>query len=499
MPVIGIDAPTGGLNGIDSVDAMPPTDAVVLDNWLARSGFCESRPGYTTYSDDLGGPVETLLGYKGITQRKLIAGANFNLYDVTTGGNTSIGSGYANNRWQGAMINDKLILCNGADPELAYDGSTLTPLDYTGSAPPITPGEFIGVTIFKSRAYYWKKTDTSFWYAQAGSYQGELNEFDLGPVLQLGGTIVSMFTWTLDSGTGPDDILCITTDVGELILYQGDDPGNVGFFEQIGRFNMPNPLSVRGHMKYGSDVILMTVAGYVNLTTVMKVDQVSDYPAFSRKIARFVEAAGDLYADNYGHECVQAVQGYLIFNVPTRVDTSIQYVMDATTGNWSRFIGASAITFEVFDSGLYFGSPDGTVKKAQGFADDGEPIALNALPAYNYLGNPGVNKHLTAAQILSTFPDPKLIEVNGFADFTIPQLSDAGVAPGPIEGSLWNTELWNTVQWTQTGGVGAKTTKGWQNVSAYGYAVTLSVQMKVASQKVIWRQTGLQYIDAGAY
>jgi hypothetical protein len=499
MPVTAIDAPVGGLNAYDSVDSMPPTDAVVLDNWIPRSGFCQSRPGCIKQTDDLGGPVETVAAYKGTASRVLIAGANGSLLDITGGGaGVSLGSGYANNRWQTAMINDRMILVNGADPELAFDGVALTPLDYTGSAPPITPGEFVGVTTFKGRAYYWKKTGTSFWYAQAGSYQGELNEFDLGPILQLGGNIVSMFTWTVDSGTGPDDMMCIITDLGELILYQGDDPGNLGYWEQVGRFEIPDPLSVRGQMKFGSDVIVMTKSGYVNLTTVLREDQISDYPAFSRKIARLVNDVGELYVSFYGHECILSDRGFLLFNVPISDTESIQYVRDSSTGSWCRFTKWNAKSFVLFEDVIYHGDVDGFVRKVIGNNDCGEPIELDALPAYHYLGDPGNQKQIQAAQVLTTHPDPTLISLTGFADFDIPQLVNTTAPPGSTSDTPWNTELWNVAMWDRAGGVTARTTKGWQNVSAFGYAVTVAVQMKIASQEVIWRQTGLRFRMAGA-
>ena len=500
MPAIGIDSPSLGVNAVDSVVAMKPTEAIVLNNWVSRSGFCETRPGCTQFTNDLGGRVETLVAYKGISDRHLIAGAAGSLLNITGGGSgISLGSGYANDRWQDATINNVLLLVNGADPELAYDGTTLTPLDYTGSDPTITPGEFIGVMTFKGRAFYWKNTGTSFWYAQAGSYQGELNEFDMGPVLQLGGNIKMMFTWTVDSGTGPDDMCCAVTDLGELILYQGDDPGNLGFWEQVGRFEIPDPLSIRGQMKYGSDVIIMTKSGYINLSTVLREDQVSDYPAFSRKIARLVFDVGYLYANNYGHECLLSEGGFLLFNVPVSSTQSIQYVMNSSTGAWSSFSEWNTITFALFNDVIYRGDVDGFVRKVGGNNDCGEPIKMTALPAYNYFQDPGQQKHITAAQILSTHPDPKLIGLTGFSDFTIPELSNTTTPPGDTsEGTLWDTELWDTFQWNKTGGVTSKTTKGWQNVSAFGYAVTVAVTMSISTQTVIWRQTGIRYRPAGA-
>jgi hypothetical protein len=545
MPAIAIDSPVGGLNTFDSVDNMPPTDAIILDNWIPRSGYCESRPGTTAHTANLGGSVETLTAYKGTTEFQLIAGANGTLNDVTDGNITQIGSGYTNDRWQTAMINDKLIFVNGADPEMAWDGTTLTNLDFTGTpgldAPPWViattyalddyvshlgsswvslqddntgnepvegsefwlivdlPGRFIGVVNFKGRAYYWQDNDLSFWYTQAQGYQGELEEFPLGFVLQQGGYIVSMFTWTVDSGTGPDDMLVITFNTGEFILYQGDDPGNLGYFEQVGRFEMPDPLAIRGQMKFGSDVIVMTRDGYVNLSTVLKQDQVSDYPAFSRKIARTVADNGQQYSEFYGHECVLTDNGFLLFNVPTGIASSYQIIRNASTGSWSTMSGLPIVTMEIFNDVLYMGCFDGLVRVLGGTSDSGEPIALDALPAYQYLDNPGSQKQITAAQVLSTHPDPALIGVTGFSDFTVPILSNTTNPPGPAGGgTAWNTELWNTVQWNRSGGPIADTTKGWQNVHAFGYAVTVAVQMKISSQNIIWRQTGWRYRSAGA-
>ena len=86
MSVVGIDSPTGGLNAFDSVDNMPPTDAITLDNWVPRSGFCQSRPGEVHFTEDLGAPVESLLAYKGIASRVMLAATGGQLLDVTAGG-----------------------------------------------------------------------------------------------------------------------------------------------------------------------------------------------------------------------------------------------------------------------------------------------------------------------------------------------------------------------------------------------------------------------------
>jgi hypothetical protein len=499
MPVQAIDAPVGGLNAFDSTDNMPPTDAIILDNWVPKSGFVESRRGCVKHSLGLGGPVETVVGFKSATEYQVIAAANGKLWDVTDEGTgVEIGAGpYANDRWQTVMMNDRLILCNGADPEMSWDGTTLANLDYTGSEPPITPGEFVGVTSFKGRAFYWKEESTIFWYAPAGSFQGELEPFDLGSFAQDGGAIQIIFTWTVDSGTGPDDMICFLFTTGEMMLYQGDDPGNLGYFEQVGRFKIPDPLSNRCAIKYGADVIIMTANGYVNLTTVLRQDQMSDYPEFSRKIARLVDNLGRDYGQFFGHQGVLTDDGLMLFNVPTGFNQAIQYVFNTSTAAWTRFTAWNALTVALVNHEFYFGAPDGYVYHALfGTDDDGVPIALDAVPAFNYYGDAGAQKHLVAAQILSTHPDPKLINIEGIADFVVPELNNTTAPAGLPSDILWDTALWNTIGWTRTGE--GKTTKGWQNISTFGFASTVVVQMKMQGQTVVWRQSNIRYRNAGA-
>ena len=294
-------------------------------------------------------------------------------------------------------------------------------------------------------------------------------------------------------------MMVVVFDTGELLLYQGYDPGNADTFAQVGRFQIPAPLSVRGHMKYGSDVIIMTQTGYVNLTTVLREDQVSDYPAFSRKISQLVREVGLKYASQYGHECLQTNDGLLIFNVPIGNERSYQYAMNAATGAWTRFTDVPAVTWEQFEQEVYFGAYDGIVYKQFGFSDEGSDIRLSAMPAYQYLNDQGQQKQLTAAQILSTHPDPKLIDIRGYQDFVVPLLQNTTTSPGTGSGIQWDAELWDTEYWSLSSGSTLPTTKGWKNVHAFGYAVTCAVMMSTKYQEIIWRQSGLRYRNAGAH
>ena len=114
MSAIAIPAPTGGWNASDSLDRMPASDAVRLVNWIPRPGFVQTRRGYQLHAEGLGGPVETLVAFRGPSSQRMLAAADGNLWNVTTGTPSSLGSGFANNRWQWTNHTGRLILVNGA-------------------------------------------------------------------------------------------------------------------------------------------------------------------------------------------------------------------------------------------------------------------------------------------------------------------------------------------------------------------------------------------------
>ena len=458
-------------------------------------------------------------GVRASADFQLLAAANGGIYNVTTTP-ALLGSGFLNNRWQTEMFNNKLVFVNGQDTPQEFDGTTLTALtlwqlwDPNAIAPgegafiPFpNPEEFIGCVSFKGRMYYWKIDEQKFYYAQAGGYTNELFEFDLANVVQQGGAIKTIFTWTVDPGVGPDDMIVFLFETGEFLVYQGDDPGNVGFFEQVGRFNMPDPISIRCTVKYGGDVIVLTRSGYVSMSSVMKgTELTADFPAFSRKIGRLLLDDSQRNSAFYGHEALQTDSGFLMFNMPSSDIKSHQYTRNPNTGAWARLEGYESICWEVFNNGTFFGGYDGNVYRVGGFNDNGEPISLDAIPAFNYFDNPGVQKQIVASQIISTHPLPALIGLTGIADFNIPVVPNIQAPPGSTleGGSQWNESYWSEdplevdYYWTRSGGVTGGTTKGWQNVHAFGFAVTVIVQMKVESQQIQWRQTGIRYRQGGA-
>jgi hypothetical protein len=516
---IALDAPIEGWDAYSSLDNMPPTAAIILDNLIPGPGRVDTRKGSLLYVDlGTAAPVESVASLDNESLSKFLCASDGGLFDITD--NQSVvtlqpTTTFSNDRWQHKNFrksdeNGILILCNGVDNTQIWgwdggvDFSTTRDLIDTN----VVGTDFIGVEVYKGRAYYWKDNDNAFYYAQAGSYEGDLKKFDLGSFTQRGGKLVMITTWTQqDSGDGRDDFIVFVFSTGEILVYQGDDPDAGGFWEMVGRYLTAEPLSVRGRDKYGSDIIIMTKDGYVNLATIVQKGRTSDVPEFSRMIHNAIKQRVNSREDLYGWDCsLFPKEGLFVFNVPLSNETFEQHVLNTVTMRWCRFTNVNVNCLDVHDERLFGGTADGKVLAImEGANDQGIPIDFTALYGFNYLGNPGV-QNLLAAQIISTHPDPSFIQINGFADFNFPVAFDAvqapqglgdqgvwSVAPAPgTGGSLWDEDFWSV---TDT----PFTTKGWQNCSAYGYAVSLLVRFALVDLSVAWRSTGARYYYAGSH
>lgn len=525
--VINIDAPVEGWNAFDSLDNMPPTAAIVLDNLIPGPGRVQTRPGTLEYWDlGTGVPCETVASLDSSTESRLVAASGGGIWDIT---DTEVeaqaqvveelapAGTFNNDRWQTSNFRKAdeegiLIMANGSDIAQVYTPGAPGALAPVVDTLAVT-ADFIGVEVFKGRCYYWKDNDDAFYYTDAGAYQGDFNRFPLGAFVQRGGKLSMVATWTQqDSGDGRDDFLVFVFSTGEILVYQGDDPGGVGFFEMVGRYNTAPVLSVRGSDKYGSDIIIMTRDGYIGLSSIIQQGRTSDVPQFSRLIHDAIVRETQIRSGLYGWDCrLFSRAGIFLFNVPLSNSSFDQHVYNTVTQRWCRFRDINVNCFTVHNERMFGGTQDGRVLAMfEGTSDEGNPISFTALYAFNPLGDPGNNKHLTAAQVLTTHSAPDYIQMTGYSDFAVPLIVPVQVPDNETQGA-WSVPVrtqpqpgdpaspigsyWDEDYWAVSG---TFTTKGWQNVSAYGYSVALLVRFAKVNSEVSWRSTNLRYHSAGA-
>ncbi|MCF6318373.1 MAG: hypothetical protein L3J83_03700 [Proteobacteria bacterium] len=536
---INLPPPTGGLNSRDPLSGMAANDARRLVNWISDGEVVRSRGGSRTvlaqdittvqetslfpeFSDiiveDLSGDIETLVEYDGgqtiflpttadnknptfikkDNQLLICAGTKIWKYDDPP---VELGSGFSNSRWLTGNFNNFLIFTNGVDAPQTFDGTTLTSMivssmnDAGGNATGDSTTNLFGSVLFKGRMFYWLKDKQYFYYADIGAFQGDLVQFDLGSQAKKGGYIVSIQTYSRDSGSGLDDYLAIFFSTGETILYQGDDP--VNNWSLVNSYQLAPPINERGFLAMGGDVIVLTIDGWQNLSSSLPNQRLTNANQIGEKIINSAQRVAKRHGDKFGWDIVYYPRcGLLIINVPSQDDRSRQFVLSTKSEAWTNFRGWNAKSFVVFNDELYFADEFGNIRKADvGFNDNGQYIALTAYPAFQNFGKESIRKQICGAQVLTNFNHPKYISLRVDSDYNNGNAMSINYPPeyGIFD---WDVSFWDEALWGG-GDLDDVVKPPYKMVFGQGYALALNMRMGSRAQQIVWYSTNINLKKMG--
>lgn len=426
---ISVPAPVGGWNTRDPRDSMPAEDAVELENWFPSQGYVQTRRGYIEHVNTSSQRVEMLAEFVDGATPKLVAAYGGQIVNVTSSTPSVLRSGYTNDRWQWAQFDDasggaRLGLVNGTNAPAVYDGSTVTDMTISGSG--LSVNRLIGIHIFKNRSFFWEANTQDFWYSAAEALGGALTKFPLGRVAGFGGNLVAMGTLTVDGGSGIDDFAAFLMSTGDVLVYQGTDPGSDWALQGI--FRVGAPLGNRAIAKFGGDLLVMTRDGYISLARHFGIER-GFASSISDKISTTVNENATNYANNFGWQVVLYPKGqYLLFNVPVSETVFQQHIYNTVTGAWALFTGQNAICWATFRDDLYFGGVGGVYKADSGLNDDTAAISSSAQQAWTYLGDRANNKRFTAVRPLVAVNIGTNFDIGIGIDFTDPSTSTRTVS-----------------------------------------------------------------------
>lgn len=556
-----VPAPVGGLNARDSIAAMPPTDALVMNNWFPTPSGIDVRGGSQDWATGITGTVETLMAYNGPTGSKLFAVANsMHFYEVTaqaaavlqtvnlitTARFSYVNFGTAGGQFMIAVNgNDRASIYDGtnwnpygtggsqalgaltyntgpqtvtaqtagASPHNLYTGNTViisgaTPAGYNGTFvvtvvnattftyPLISnPGtataagnfalpyaitgvnstSLIYVTAFKSRLYFVQRDTLRCWYLPVQQIAGTAVLFDLSSIFKLGGKLVAMQSWNIDTVAGPNDYFAFLTDKGEVAVYQGYDPSQSGTWSLVGLFRIGRPASGNRFLtKVGSDLYVVTVDGIVPLSKAMLTDRSQGNFQVSAKIDNILNNDVANYASNFGWQIVLfPVGNKIIVNVPQVEDTvTYQYVCNTITGAWTIFSGWLSPCYEIMGDKLFFGTSGKVVQADVGNADNNVAIVTDLKPAFSAFDAPAQNKQFTMARpVFSSSGDIGISSILN-VDFRDVQPTAALNLPASANASFWNVALWNVSFWSQSGVININ----WQSVAGIGFQASYRIK-----------------------
>ena len=470
-----IPASIRGWNTRDALSEMKPEFAIRMENYFSELGVARLRQGATAHASGVGAAkVEAVFSHRSGATERLIAAGEGGIYDCTSpGAATSLGSGFASNRWQHASAGGQTILVNGEDaPQRVQADGTLAAHGWTGIT---TPSNLYRVLLFKHRLLFAEKDTAKLWYGGVDFIMGELSEFDLAFVAPGGGNILALGTFSIDAGSGPDDFLAIFMSSGAVIVYSGTDINDSDAFGIVGIWEIGRVVGDRPLTKFGGDLIAITTDGYIGMRTVIGGGREgADKLQLSDAISPSVSEAVRFYGSLSGWQGIlHAPANWLLFNVPSGAPA--QHVMNTQSGAWSRFTGMNAHSWGLHDDQLYFGGPDGTVNRADnGESDLGTAIEGDIQSAYNYFGTSREKRF----KILRAF-----IESTGTVAFSLGCAVDfEEVAPLTVDstivgsGTKWNSAPWNSFKW----GAGRVQKHDWGVIEKTGAA--LSVRLKTSTE-----------------
>jgi hypothetical protein len=446
---VSIPAPVAGWNTEDALAAMKPSYAVVLDNWIARGGKIEMRRGFIEQATGTTSPVETLITYSGAnTGDQLFACAGTDIYDVTDAGALPSAAyvSAVSARWNWTnFANDAgrfVLMANGAQTPIKYDGSSWSTNAVTGTSGLITLDDDDLKFVFQHKRFvHWlEKERLRVWVTAVNAIAGASTLLDLGPVFSSGGHLVGGATWSRDNGAGGlDDLAVYVTSEGQAAVYAGSDPSDPTDWSIVGVYEFARPVGERPLIKDGGELCIVTEEGLLPLSiaiATMRQDQKAQM--LSRKVGTAFSEAANSYGDLFGWQAIyySGRGGMIIVNVPTAEnETAVQFVRAAQNGAWSRFTGINASCWATANGMIYFGSTEGIYRWDVGASDNSEPIVPDVLPAFNEFGNRTRIKEATMVRALLYAPSivrPAMDVVADYDRTTLPTAVQTSVAPSDI-------------------------------------------------------------------
>jgi hypothetical protein len=524
-------APIGGLNVQDSLVAMPPTDATVLRNFFSQPYGLEVRRGYQRQATGLGDTVKSLIPHQSasnIDAASLFAFAGGDMFDVTTHALTppvSLLSGLSNSRWNRVGISNasgyNVVLANGQDDLIwIHDDVSITRIGIA-EIPNIDPKLFTSGVVHQKRIWWVEKDSTRAWYLDPEAIFGDAFLFDFGSQFTRGGKLLFLASWTLDLGTGPDDLLVAASSMGEVAIYSGSDPSSGATFSLSGVFRTGFPLGDRCFTSMAGDLLILTQYGLMSMNAAMASSDATAIEGnsyLSGKIQFLISRLSDILQNVEGWQLLSWDNSNMIVaNVPLSngvwpaastmqgkevVGTQLgsgQLVQSTVTKGWSQFDGMNAYCWMVFNNNLYFGDYSGNVWRAWvGYADqviidetglvtEGVPVQAQCQTAFNFFGELSTIKHakMVRPTFMNSVATHYAVKVN--SDFNYSPAIYGGAVPNIIY-ALWNKDFWNQSNWAG----GQRTQKSWTFVSGMGNAFALRIAIET-SQPVLWASYDMMF------
>lgn len=449
-----LPAPIRGLNARDPIAQIPPMFAYKLSNWWPKEGVVETRKGAEARNTGLAGFCKSLHEYAAQTgAKKLFASTATGVYDVTAPG--AVGGAVfscLSGNWKSCNYSNTagswLFMANAVDATRRFDGGTWTALaDFPISGGGTLPSASIKEVLpFKRILFFLREGSSNYYSLPADQITGTVFQHSIGSYLSKGGSIRTFATWTVDGGSGMDDMLVLVSSEGQVVVYAGTDPSSFSSWALRGVYDLPKPIGSNCLMKFGGDLLYLSEAGLMPLSAVLSQQSTPSLGITGAISGAFLDAAKK-YRNNFGWDLAyHGEEDCLLVNIPTTESaTSFQYASKVGTGAWTKFEGWNASCFLSTSAGLLFGG-EGIVGQAfAGYSDFGSSITAEASLGFTNFNYPGIKAFGLIRPSLS-YNASANISLGVDVDYA---LSVGYTAEAFVEtvGSQWGSAHWGVDAW----------------------------------------------------
>lgn len=453
---------TGGLNTVAALANMPKNDAPMMENWIPYPDRVETRKGATSHATGFASIVYGLHVYSAPSGTESLWATNSSgIFNATAAG--AIGAAaiaLTNGKTFSAAITtgagSYLFIGNGVDTIKQYDGAVWAAVAAFGG---LVTSDINCAEVYKQRLYFGKKATLSIFYLGPNAVAGAATEYPLGALFRRGGAIAAIATWTIDSGTGPDDNLVVATSNGEIAVFSGTDPSAAATWALRGVYYIAKPVnSYNSLYKYGGDILFLSEAGLFPLSKYLLTASIDRQKNLSQKVGQLFADLAVLYAANSGWQILSVPDLPLLMVNVAGVAGGFQLAMHSETQAWTTFTGWPAFSMARIGSQVFIGEATRVSKVFVGAADWGANIVAQSLQAYNPLKT-ARNKQIKMAR--ATYISTGTFEYTLGLDSDFENTPTANlIASGAGTAALWGSGTWGTSLWSSS----AVVTRSWKTV-----------------------------------
>ncbi|WP_426238178.1 hypothetical protein [Pararhizobium sp. DWP1-1-3] len=469
-------APKGGLVTTRDMAADTPGSASILLNMLPTLMGCRVRGGSVKKGLAAGGgTLRSAFKYKYGGIERLFMATDTAIFEMSSPAappttTAASVSGMTSSDWstfQHATAAGAFLVCvNGSDPRQMFNGTTWVTTPAMTFADGSTESQMNYGWIFKNREWYLKNGTLDAYYLPTNQIGGAAVVFPLGGVLKKGGSLLTAFSWSIESGDGLSDMCVFVSTEGEVAVYMGSDPATD--FALKGIYQIGKPVGKNAWIRAGADILVANTDGLTPMSQVFTRDR----EALSLvSVSRPIEDEWRLAANSTGGRwnLTQWIEQNLVFiSFPENsVISDKTFVLNVLTGKWSFISNWRAVCYASYQGSLFFGSIDGYCWQADTTgSDDGLVFQAVYLSQFTASGAYGQRKTATLAQMYFRGKTKPKVKLFARADFDITAPASANVSIGNSLSSEWNNGLWDVATWD---GVSSSTRyKYRQNVRATG-------------------------------